>query len=236
MSRKQPQSSFEPKLQPQAAASQTLASAPWFDKVPADSRQALDRSIRSALARGQGPRTICRSLKLFQRYGIRVGAIRRYARQLRAAGALAADGSEDRALCTHAPLTAMPHQTRRPSGHALQQDMTKLASRFLAHLAEALEDQELSPADLSRLAAAFAQQQQAFARLQAQQIARHRYTRQCIQEKRKEAARRKQSSMTLEERVRRIYNIDAPKCGPTTAAPACPGDQHHRVNKDPPEA
>ncbi len=80
----------------------------------------LDRLIRSAIARKQGPRLISRSLHLFERYGIRVGAIRRYARQLRSARALPADGSEDRALCMHVPLTAMPYPTLRPSGHTLE--------------------------------------------------------------------------------------------------------------------
>ncbi len=134
MSRKQPQFSTEPKLQPRAAASKTLTSESWFERVPAaDQRQALDRSIRSALARKQGPRTIARSLQLFQRYGIRVGAIRRYARQLRSARALPADGPEVRTL-TKRSLTAMPYPTLRPNGHTLAQSALAVPSLAVARV------------------------------------------------------------------------------------------------------
>ncbi len=83
---------------------------------------------------------------------------------------------------------------------------------FLGCLKEAIQDQELTPNELSHLTSAFAHHQQAFARLQAQKIAQQRYGQERIARKRKGAAsHKKDPTMSLEERIRRIYGIDMPK-------------------------
>jgi hypothetical protein len=220
VSRNRPQSLCEQDPQPGVAASKQVATN-LFAKCPADVRRDLDRAIRSALARGRGPRSLGKALELARRYGIRVGAIRRYAKQLRAAGALPADGSEDRALCTHAPLTAMPYPTQRLTGHAFADDATvppapapgdTLSRRFLDRLTRTLDDTGLTPDELARLASSFAHQRTAFVRSQVQQAAARRQAWQIKQERRKLKPRKEDSEATIRERIRRIYGITMPDC------------------------
>ncbi len=142
----------------------------------------------------------------------------------------------------------MPSSTLRPNGHtlaqnavaapfvavsqdsplaprpsSLSQDFDALSRMLLQRLAVAIEDEELTPAELSRLGSCFAQNQQAFARLQAQKISQQRFTHDRIAQKRKEATKEKyQPAMSLEERIRRIYGIDMPKGGPPTTTRASP--------------
>ena len=111
VSNKRLSSSREPKRQLGTAASKNHTCVLSFASVPADARRNLDRAIRSALAEGTGLSQLHRQLGLRQRYGISVGAIRRYARQLPAAGSLPADGSEVRTL-TKRSLTCMPATQR----------------------------------------------------------------------------------------------------------------------------
>jgi hypothetical protein len=58
-----------------------------------------------------------------------VGAIRRFDQQpvVVAAGAIPADGSEDRALCMHEPLTEMPIDTA--AGHDIQEEKKETEGR-----------------------------------------------------------------------------------------------------------
>ncbi len=103
------------------------------------------------------------------------------------------------------------------------QDFEALSFRLTQRLAVAIEDEELTPAELSRLGSCFAQNQQAFARLQTQKIAQKRYAHDRIAQKRKEASNKKQEpGLTLEERVRRIYGIDMPKGTPSNTGRTSP--------------
>ena len=106
MSENRLSSSREPKRQPGTAASRKHTCVPSFASAPAASGRDLDRLNRSALSRSTSLSQMRRDLGLQQRYGMTVGAIRRYARQQPAAGSLPADGSEVRTL-TKRSLTAM---------------------------------------------------------------------------------------------------------------------------------
>ncbi len=151
----------------------------------------MDRCTRSLLAWGIQPDRIHRLLQLDQRFGIGVQAFRL---SLRAAGL--------------AHWTGGSHAT---DASRTQRLMDTLSFRLTQRLAVAIEDDELTPAELSRLGSCFAHNQQAFARLQTQKLAHKRYAHDRIAQKRKEAARtHKEPGLSLEERIRRIYGLDPP--------------------------
>ena len=141
MSRKQPSSSREPKRQLGTAAPKKHTCVRSFASVPAAIGGDLDRSIRSALADRTGLSRMHRDLDLQQRYGISVGAIRRYAKQLRAAGSLPADGSEVRTLAKRSP-TAMP---------MTQRFQDTLSGHLFNALQRQLQDPDLPPEQLENL-------------------------------------------------------------------------------------
>jgi hypothetical protein len=165
-----------------------------------------------------------------------VQALDRYCRQLSAAGSLQAERLVYRAERPHAD-DATP--TQRLTGHPLSDQVAvdpvavshcqiaklshcqplpatrpfidTLARRFLDRLARAIEDPELTPDQLSRLATSFAQQHRAFLKARAQTIADRRYAFEHAELRAKAKARKERSQDTLEDRVRRIYGFDMPK-------------------------
>jgi hypothetical protein len=164
-----------------AAASVQSHMPDGFAKVPADVWRELDLCLRSMLGQGLRPCQIDKALKLRQRYGIPVMAIRRYARQLQAAGSLPADVPEARTLAKPNVLTRIPSSTQRLMDTLVRDSLLCLHTR--------LQDPELTPEQAARLFSALAQQHQALTKALAQKIASHRYTRECHKERREQEAR-----------------------------------------------
>jgi hypothetical protein len=198
------------------------------------------------LAAGLAARRIHRRLRL-RLYGISVQALDRYCRQVHSAGSLQAERLVYRAERPHAQ-DATP--TQRLTGHTLSDHVAvdpvavpspspltpgpcrstidSLSRRFLDRLAGAIEDPELTPEQLSRLAISFAQQHQAFLKARAQTIADRRFAFEHAELRAKAKARKERSQDTLEDRVRRIYGFDMPKANPTPMTPAPPGKRSHQ--------
>ena len=172
-------------------------------------------------------------------YGISVQALGRYCRQLSAAGSLQAERLEHRASRPHAedaattqrltghPLAgtvavSVPHHsvlstqdsalnTAVPQHSELRTLYSGLSRRFLDRLARAIDDPELTPDELTRLANCFARQSHAFERSQAQRIANARYA---YERNRRRKQDKPPAKMTLRERARQVYGIDMPALEP----------------------
>ena len=196
MSNKQPSSSREPKRQLGTAAPKNHTCVRSFASVPAAVGGDLDRSIRSALADRTGLSRMHRDLDLQQRYGISVGAIRRYAKQLRAAGSLPADGSEVRTLAKRSP-TAMP---------TTQRFQDTLSGHLFNALQRQLQDPDLPPEHLARLLTALSRYRQVQNYTQAQKIASSRYGRE-LAEKRKQDLRQRKIERERAARVKKLRGL-----------------------------
>ncbi len=165
-------------------------------RVPLPVRRQIDRALR----RDDRPALvqILRAMDLKKRFGVGERALHAYARQVRALDCHALQGEIIRGF---ASLLATPLECDR-------QLLERGQALVLARLAQVLQQDDLPPAELPKLADAVAKALTASARLQAQRLAERRFERQAA------AARPRltpeQEDAELAERVRRIYGITIP--------------------------
>jgi len=178
------------------AAAYLLQRCAVVQKVPAKVRKQID----AALSREAGGRVsikgLWEELRLRERYGVSLSALRRYARQLAAVRSQSASGQVVRTLSW---LMGMPIRQRRRLQEAGQ-------LLLLGRLAEALQRSDLEPEQLVKLADALSKQRTAAVRAEAQRLAERKF-KQMVREALRSRKDRPDWQAGLAETIQRIYGI-----------------------------
>lgn len=165
-------------------------------KVPEEIRKQIDASLTSKKAGRTSVKAVWEGLRLKERYGVSLPSLRRYAKQLESVRSHGACGQVIRTLSW---LLGMPIRERRRLQEAGQ-------LLLLGRLAEALQNSELEPEQLVKLADALSKQRTAAVRAEAQRLAERKF-KQMVREVLQGRKDRPELQTKLGEAVRQIYGI-----------------------------
>ena len=177
--------------------------------MPDDARRELDEILMRKPGARPSVNQLWKDMQLKERYRVSRETLREYARRVRALAARAMCGRVSKVL---ARLMAMPiDQTEE-----LMDGGQILA---LSRMLEVLEEQNLAPEQLMKVAEALSKQQAAVAKAHAQRFAELRF-RAIVRAARKSKKSGSNWEKHFDERIRRIYGIDLSKSN----LPKLPGE------------
>lgn len=181
-------------------------------RVPRDARLELTEILKLPAAKRPSIGKLWEERRLKERFGVGRNAWYEYANRVHSMQVKAACGEVLQAL---AGLMTMP-------GDYYEELHDKSETLLLGRMAQMLQERTPEPAELARLSIALAMQRTARTRAahQKQAAQRHRLTMQAARKK-----TRPETQRELNERVRRIYGIEMPKCRPTSPSSSPSGGE-----------
>ncbi len=198
-----------------AAADYLLSQTKLARRVSDEVRLQIDAALHRPDGQDPPLAQVHKDLRLKERFGVGLRALREYARQRQAVAGTAARGQLIKDV---ADMLAVPIECEDHLQHAGQ-------VLLLARLGKVLSEQEPTTEQLVKLAEALAKGQAAAVKLAEQRMAERESRR-----ARKAKGPCGQGQMSLEERVRRIYGIEMPACRPP--APQRPATAEKSADKE----
>ncbi len=184
-----------------AAADYLLSQTKLAGRVSEEVRGQIDAALSAPRDARKTLAQVHKDLQLQELFGVGLRALREYARQRQTVAGTAVRGQLIKDV---ADMLAIPIEYEDHLQHAGQ-------VLLLARLGKALQEQDPTTEQLVKLAEALAKGQAAAVKLAEQRLAEKESKR-----ARKTKGRLREGQMSLEERVRRIYGIEMPKCQPAT--------------------
>jgi hypothetical protein len=184
--------------------------------VPEDVRRELDAILRRPPKERPSVEQMWHDMKFKERFNVSRNVFLEYARRVRAVQARAACGELVQALLALMEMPVDQSERLHTAGHLV----------LLGRLTQILQERELEPEQLVRVAEALSRQRTAVVRAQAQRLA-HRKWLQAARAAPKGRRSIFDDPEELNRRVRMIYGIDMPTADPPPSSPPDP-------SRDPP--
>ncbi len=188
--------------QDKVSAEYLLGQTKLAQRVPEEVQEEIRAVLRRPVRERIPVRQLWKDLRMKERFGVGEHMFRHYARQVVSVDSGVACGWVIQGI---AELLSVPIE----SGEQLEQRGQALVLARLAHM---LQEQQLPPEQVVKVADVMAKGQVAAVKAAAQRLAERKDAR-VAQEARRAAKRKEESgdNMTLEERVKRIYGIEMPE-------------------------